>query len=86
MKRQRRGGRAGAPEKTVTKAIRPVKMLHVQIRIPDTRMLIKYILSPLAIALVVHRATMVSTVRESDSAPIVGIRKLRASKTLLFTF
>ena len=46
-------------------------------------MLIKYILSPMTTARVVHRAMMVGTFRESDRPPMKNIRKPKDSKSPL---
>ena len=74
--RQKIGVGAGAAEKTVTKVTRLVRMLHILIRIPDTSILIKYILSPLATDFVVHsRAMMVDILRNKYSPPFASFRK-----------
>ena len=85
LKRQRRGGGGGAPENSVTKAIIPAKMLFEFTRIPATNALTKYTLSPLAIVRVVHRATMVGTLRINSSPPIAGITMPKALNSPLST-
>ena len=76
-------GGGGAPEYTVTKAIKPERIMQALSRNPDTKVLIKSTLRPLAMVRAIHRAMMVGTLRTNSKPPIVGIRIPKAPKSPL---
>ena len=81
--RQKAAGGAGESENTITKDIRPSIMVLTLRRSPDTSVLIKYNLRPLATPHVVHSATMVGTLTRNRKLPIIVIRNPKASKSSL---
>ena len=82
MKRQSGRGAVGVPKNTVTKAIRLDRVKVPLISSPDTKVLIKKTMRTLATLRVAHRAMMTGKLRANVIPPIIGIRILKAAKTL----